>query len=356
MQLNRFNKTVTGKDLYMSSQVVMQANSEKYREAALKGINWLVSIQNPDGSMNPVDKGALSYYKVPRAMAIGGKLSEANRLLDWARQTIFTKEGDFTGVRKGFHHYHYTYSSAWYVWISNILGRFEIANLGMQYLLKFRNPITGGYCAESTYSPNNIGEKAEQDLLAIAFNSYVGLHMGHVEEAKQAAKLIKRMLETQPEPDDKFWMRVDGSGNLVTKVSEKCDDPRFYLVDAHKPKEFYYFIGAAMIFLSKLAAYTGNKDYISVADGLYSFCEKCNEDLLVSGPGCKVGLGLAFLYKLTRKEKYLEGAIRNAEFAANWQDEDGSWADKSASGTAELSTWLYEIAAVLESKYIMHLD
>lgn len=340
----------------MNSQVVMQMDSKKYREAALKGIDWLVSIQNPDGSMNPVDKGALTYYKVPRAMAIGGKLSEANRLLDWARQTIFTKEGDFTGVRKGFHHYHYTYSSAWYVWASNILGRFEIANLGMQHLLKFRNPKTGGYCAESTYSPDNTGEKAEQDLLAIAFNSYVGLHMGYVAEAKQAATLIKHMLETQPEPNDKFWTRVDGSGNLVTKVSEKCDDPRFYLVDAHKPNGFYYFIGAAIIFLSKLAVYTGDTDYIRTADGLFSYCQKCNEDLLLSGPGCKVGLGSAFLYKLTGKQKYLDAAIRNADFAANWQDEDGSWAEKSASSTAELSTWLYEIAAVLESKCITHLD
>ena len=240
----------------MSKELLSSVREKKYKESVKRAEKWFAGIQNPDGSINPVEKGPLTYYKVPRGLEITGHRKEANNLLDWAKREIFTADGDFRAVRKEFHYFHYTYSSCWFVWVAQLLSRFDISFPGMNYLLKFRNPKTGGYCSESVYSKGNHNE---QDLLTIAFTSFVGLHMGLVEEAKEAADLIARIFEQQPEPDTKLWLRVNENGRLICSIPGRCDERRFYVLEVKAPAQYYYYPGAVMVFLSKLYTITGDK-------------------------------------------------------------------------------------------------
>lgn len=321
---------------------------QAYREAAAKAAKWLCSIQNPDGSMNPVEKGALTYYKIPRGLAIAGRLEEAHALLDWARETIFTAEGDFAAERKAFHHYHYTYSSAWFIWAAHLLSRFDISYKGMEYLRRFRNPRTGGYCSEATYSRERHNE---QDLLSISFNAFVGLHMGMLEEAETAAKLVRSIIEQQPEPDRTFWLRVDAEGGLITRVAPNCDEPRFYALEVKAPAQYYYYLGAAMVFLAKLYSVTRSERHLETAEIVHKICLTCHEDVFLTDGTGKVGLGSAYLYKITGEEKYAVSAARSCEFLTADQHPDGYWArggSPTASSTAEFVVWLSEVAAMLK--------
>jgi len=332
----------------MPKEPIRTGKVERYREAAEKAARWLCSIQNLDGTMNPVEKGALTYYKVPRGLAIAGHLKEAHAVLDWARETIFTSEGDFAAERKAFHHYHYTYSSAWFVWAAHLLNRFDISYRGMEYLRRFRNPRAGGYCSEATYSPENHNT---QDLLSISFNSFVGLHIGMIDEARRAAGLVRSIIDQQPEPDRIFWLRVDGEGKLITAVDPNCDEPRFCALEVKAPQQYYYYLGAAIVFLSKLYSITRSKRHLESAETVHDICLNCHEDAFRTDATGKVGLGSAYLYKLTGEEKYAESAIRSCDFLVRDQHPEGYWVrgdSPTASSTAEFLVWLSEVAAILK--------
>jgi len=319
---------------------------EKYGESVDKGVQWLCRMQNPDGSMNPAEKGALTYYKVPRGLAIAGRLQEAHSLLDWVERTIFTPEGDFAAERQGFHHYHYTYSSAWFVWVAQLLSRFDISYRGMEYLLRFRNPRTGGYCSETACGT---GHHDEQDVLSTSFNAFVGLHLGLVEEAGAAAQLVRHILDQQPDPDRMFWLRVDADGRLITQVNPDCDEPRYYVLEVKEPAQYYYYLGAAMVFLAKLYGVTGDEQHLEAADTVHRLCLQCHPDVFLTDGTGKVGLGSAYLFKATGEPKYAESAVKSCDFLAADQHPDGCWVrggSPTASSTAEFVVWLSEVIAI----------
>lgn len=329
----------------MARKLLPPEKMEKYRESASKAAQWLGSIQNSDGSIDPADKGPLAYYKIPRGLQIVGRLQEAQAMLDWTRESIFTPEGDFAGERKGFHHFHYTYSSAWFVWVAQLMSRFDISCKGMDYLCRFRNPRTGGYCSEAIYAPENHNE---QDLLSISFNSFVGLHLGMLKEAKAAAELIDDIIDQQPELDERFWMRVDADGRLITRVDPNCDEPRYYVLEVKAPEQYYYYLGAAMVFLAKLYSATGDRQHLEAAEAIHRICLQCHEDVFLTDGTGKVGLGSAYLFKVTGEEKYAESAIKSCDFLVADQHPDGYWVRggmPTASSTAEFVVWLSEVVA-----------
>ena len=92
-------------------------NVAGYRQAAVRAIKWLLTQQNDDGSMNPVEQGIAAYYKVPYAYSLAGRTPEAVRLLAWIRENAFTEEGDFGGLhpRIGAHQTFYHYSNSWLI-------------------------------------------------------------------------------------------------------------------------------------------------------------------------------------------------------------------------------------------------
>jgi hypothetical protein len=64
-----------------------KSKAEIYMEAGKKGAEWLCSRQNADGSIGtPYGVGGM--YKTVWAMVAAGKLTNAARLLDWAKANI----------------------------------------------------------------------------------------------------------------------------------------------------------------------------------------------------------------------------------------------------------------------------
>ena len=337
-----------GERFYMTVKISLSEKLETYVDSVRRAEKWLVSALNPDGTMNPAEKGPLSYYKVPRGLAIIGRLKEANSMLDWTKREIFTSEGDFRAERKAFHHYHYTYSSAWFVWVAQFLGRFDVSYKGMDYLRKFRNPETGGYCSEAPFSKDRHNE---QDLLTISFTSFIGLYMGMLNEAIKAAELLSSIFEQQSDPGLMIWLRVDENGKLIRHVPDNCEERRFYALEVKAPLQYYYYLGAAMVFLTRLYAITGEKKHLELANTVHEVCLNCHEDVFLTDGTGKVGLGSAFLYQATGEKKYAESAMKSCDFLVSDQHPDGYWirgGKPTASSTAEFVVWLWEVVSILK--------
>ena len=320
----------------------MLKNKKECVESIDKSVKWLKSIQNADGSMNPVSNGALSYYKVPCAFLIAGEHEAATKLLDWAKKELMTEEGNFQTERKGWHASHYIYSSCWFVWVAQRLSRFDVSYKGMEYLLKFFHPETGGFCSKGLYTP---GQVNEQDLLSTAFTAFVGLHLNQLSEATAAAGWIKSLLDQQPNPEKELWLRIGDNGKLITSVPEG-EEPNYYVLVAKEPKQHYYFIGGAIVFLAKLYSITGEKKYFEMANSFVDFALSCHQDAFLTDGTGKIGLGSAYLYSMTKDEKYLRAAERSAAFIIDDQESEGYWmrgGKPTASSTGEFVVWLTEI-------------
>ena len=318
-----------------------------YRESAERAVRWLLSIQNPDGTMNPTEKGAFSYYKVPRCLAMAGHHDEAARLLAWAEREIFTADGNFDATRTGFHAAHSCYANCWFVWAAHAMSRFDISYPGMDYVLRFRHPHNGGYCSEGPYRP---GQGNEQDLVSTAFASFVGLHLGRLEEAVAAAEFIARFVEQQPEPDKRLWLRTDDNGKLVTAVPEGCEEPRYFVLETEAPGQLYYYLGVSMILLGKLYMLKRQQRYIEAADAFLRTAHRCHPDAFLTDGTGKIGLGAAYLYHATGDPKYAEAARKSCDFLVSDQSDEGPWirdGKPTASSTAEFAVWLTVVATIL---------
>ena len=318
----------------------------KYEEAVHKSVAWILTQQNADGSLNPADKAPAAFYKVPRALALAGHATAAQRFLDVVERDALTGDGDFGGKAGTFHEDHWTYANCWFVWASVVLSRLDLAYRGMAYLLSHRDPHTGGYCSRAPYDADRV-DTIQEDMLSTAFTSFVGLHLGRLDEARDAADFLKRLLDMQPDVADRLYLRTNGRGELITTVPANDPEPRHYVIEAAKPQQFYYFIGAAISFLAKLYTVTGKRAHLELALEYLGFATRCHDDVYETDAAGKIGLGCAYLYGITGDRQYRTIAHRVADFLVADQQADGYWmrgGKPTASSSAEFCVWLGEFA------------
>jgi hypothetical protein len=79
------------------------------------------------------------YYKLPMALFLGGKLREADRVLDHIKQTFLQPNGDFrtsADVKTcsfALNEY-YPYTNGWIVMAAQRMERYDIVDPGLEYL------------------------------------------------------------------------------------------------------------------------------------------------------------------------------------------------------------------------------
>ena len=100
-----------------------------YRQAAIKATRWLMTQQQPDGSLRPVDHGLAACHKVPFALAVMGEEERAARLCAWVIDQLMDEEGDFTKTypRMGLMERFYQYPNAWLAAGAHKLGVFSLS-------------------------------------------------------------------------------------------------------------------------------------------------------------------------------------------------------------------------------------
>lgn len=324
--------------------------TNRYHEAVTKSIRWILTQQNPDGSLNPPDKGPVAFYKVPRALAMAGHTCETHKFLDIVQDRCLEANGDFSGKVGTFHEAHWTYANCWFVWASLVLSRFDMAYRGMDYLLSHRDPNTGGYCAQRPYGQGD-RDTLQEDLLSTSFTSFVGLHLGLLDEAKQAAAFARNLLDRQPDPEHRLYLRTNAHGELITEVPTDDPEPRHYVVEAAEPQQLYYFVGGTIAFLAKLYTITHDQSHLDLALDYLGFATRCHEDVYQTDAAGKICLGCSYLYRITGQETQRTIARRIADFLVDDQHPEGCWmrgGKPTASSSAEFCVWLGEFLQIAE--------
>lgn len=328
------------------------ADLTDFMQAANTGAQWLLEHQGEHGSF---EADVLSAYKVPYALDLVGHPGEATRTLDWIAGVGFTANGVLDQKDKsGVHPFSLMmdiYPSYWVAMGAHRLGRFD-ASYRLHRIIreKYWDPATGGIFFNLHGGTNG----NEVDTLNCSFGGLVSLYLGDLETARASARCLRRILESQDEPD-KFWAAMTQDGKLDKDPGE--GDILWRRIDKTSENQCYFLGGHAVGFLSMLYMATGEGCWLDVARGYRDMLETCAADRRGHTSAGKYGFGAAQLYRATRDPQARQAAMDVGRFLLSIQSSDGYWVfpgtqyvgpDAIAVDlTAEFVAWLAEIAVAM---------
>jgi len=330
--------------------------------AIRRSADWLVSRMGESGCLR-LEEGAIAkdpqcYYKVIWALGSAGRLREANLISSYAKSKFMLENGDFSGgdprsETEWFQWRYYTYLNVWFVIGAHKLGRFDLSFPGIQYMMRYRDPLTGGFCNERPYPEGRYIE----DALAASYNGLACLYLGKIVEARGAGDFLMELLRLQPVIEERFYTAFNGKEGLITDYPQ--EEALYRLVDAQEMDQYHFYIGYPIIFLSKLFLVTDAETYLETAKAYFDFTKLCQDDVYASPPSGKLGWGSAALYGITGDEDMGSAVGSQVRYLLETQDEEGCWSrfpgfkhylngeEYPISGkidlTSEFCAWLSEI-------------
>src|SRR5215813_9995513 len=245
------------------------AKKNRFRVARDKGGAHLLPKQSSDGAFG----GLYDYYKTLMAFQVCGFNHEANALCSWIRTRVMTREGDF-GPRDDDEQYNYTYANSWIVIGAHRLGQFDISQKGMDFLMRFWDPQSGGFYSSRTQRDAD----TKQDVIYTGFCGLAALHTGKIDIARAVGRWMKTIMELQPEFPQKLYTVYSRANGLHTTIDTQQELRYVVLSDATRDQHFFQ-PGVAAGFLARLFQATGETEWLDLAKQYMRFVENANDYL-----------------------------------------------------------------------------
>lgn len=318
------------------------SETARIRRARDRGCRWLLFRLQSDGGMR------WAYHKVLNALEVCGENRAANRLCNWIVAHEMTPEGDF-GKNPSAKKEKYIYKNAWIVLGAQWLGRYEISQKGMDFILCFRDPASGGFYS----SPIERDASSKQDLKVVGYCGLAALATGKMDIARDVGRWLRMLMQAQPCFPQKLYTVYSRAEGLHT-TPDPHDVLRYVVLSDAPDDEYFFQIGIAGGFLARLYQATGESEWLALAIEYMRFAEIAIDSLFRSVRAGKVGWAAALLFTLTGERKYNAMALRVAAMLIDTQARMGSWnapevSSPDADVTAEMVVWLDEIYQAVAS-------
>lgn len=292
-----------------------------YRQATIQGIKFLLSQQNEDGSLNPVDHGIATYYKVPYALAAMGQAERASRLCLYVLESVMDDEGDFVGhfPRSPLQQRYYLVPNAWLIAGAQRLGQFAVSLRGIDFLGSLQHPESGGFFTSGPAATID----GEQDVLSTAVCGLALLYCGRLDEAIQAGAYLQHVWNAQPAGGARLFMKTRKGSEIVSEFSE--ENAAEQMIAVGKRGQWYHVAGLASGFLTKLAEVQGSEETLETAQKYLHFIDGCGADRYTSERSGFFGAAAGLLYAATGNQNYRRIALAVADGLLESQLPNGSW-------------------------------
>jgi hypothetical protein len=316
---------------------------DRFKEARDRGCNYLIRQLRPDGGFGRAELGVSDYYKVPSALLVCGHSSHASRLLDWVRRNGIALDGDFGPRPEEANGYAYTYYNSWVIIGAHRLGQFDLSQRGMDFLMDFWDPESGGFYS----SPTEREDDTKQDLWVVSGCGQAALYTGMIDVARGVGRWMHVLMRGQPNYPEQMYTVFSRAKGLHTEP-DAADEERYVLNSDATRDQYFFHPGIAGGFLARLYQATQEKEWLDLAKEYMRFAEGANDYLFRLLRAGKVGWAASVLYTLTGEAKYREMAVRVGENIIEAQLADGYWSSVGEDGpsndaTAEMVVWLDEI-------------
>ncbi len=342
--------------------------------AAHKAAEWLAAHQTEQGNYlgkePPTEDGVYPdsddlgcYYKSFYSLRAAGETVAAARGLGYLIERFMTPEGDFvnspTERTKGSYtpNFSQLYPNTWILRGFMAMGWFGYARRAWEFLLKHRDPETGGFFATVTPKTDLI----DSNVTGVG-GVLCAMLMGEMDKAIQSGDFLLKMIEAQPDPKKMYTRWRLGEG-LVTDASDVEEKLRAYCyIDAERPKQAYWPWAMPMANLALLYDRAGEKRFLEGAIRVHEFLSSCHPHAFSWTTSGKSGWGSAILYRLTGDRKYRETALMEMEFILGLQQPEGAMLFPGAESieaqatrttydlTGEYTAWLTDTAAELMAR------
>lgn len=300
-----------------------------------RALDWIERHIGPDGSVRGGEMNIAAYYKLPFALAAGGRTLMGHRVLTWVRGQM-TQDGDFAPSARGrIFSRLYPYPNSWLIAGAHRLGRLDISRPGARFLLRFQDswsgafrsmpPEVGGGEQTGAYVAQAEAQSADTaEVMCTAMAGFALLYVGHVDAAGRAGDFLCRLLSIQPEPKIVLYTMYDlREQRLITTFPEHLA-PAF-AVDSRELRQYYFQVGIAAAFLAKLFEATGDERYLATAKAYLDFIEGCREDKFATPQSGKLAWGAAYVSRVTGEPKYLEITEEVIRYLCESQHREGCW-------------------------------
>lgn len=286
-----------------------------------KGARWLESEQLPEGAFEPRHELLLFAYKAVWALSVAGRTPAAARLLGWIDRNEISPLGDFFGRTPwGVNEAEYMYESAWVTCGAHKLGRFDLSRRGLDFLLTFQDPASGGVFSRR----DGVGTTGRQELWISGMVGLAALFAGRIQAAERVGRFYARLRALQPDFDHALYFVYTPATGLVTQFADEAAAANVIRTNG-TGDQWYFMPGLAAAFLTRLYQATGNEGWLQLAKEYIAFAERCPAEMFNTGRCGKVGWGASLLFQVTGEEHYRELALRVANYLVNSQSQKGTW-------------------------------
>jgi len=285
----------------------------RYQAVVEKAGRFMLDAFQPDGSFGKGAESLDCYYKNIASLALIGHSEEAMIVADLIRTRYMKDDGDFTGRSNPWFEEYQGYTNHWIAYGAHLIGRFDLSYRAMPHILKKQGP-TGGFRS---------AEGGHYDILSTASAAHVCLVTGFAEQARRAGDFMVRLLENQPHPEERFYVRADEEARPITEFPE--EKASFFVVEPRQKRQLYFYYGFPMATLGKLYAATGEERFLRGGAWCYDFLLYCAADRFRMPASGKVGWGSAVMARVTGEDRYREGATAVADYLTETQHASGAW-------------------------------
>ncbi len=348
----------------------MTIKSAHLLAAAKKAGQWFVSRQSEKGNYignEKPDKNGIypdthdvgCYYKSLHFLNAVGERHAAAKAMNYFVDSFMSPEGDFFNTPENRTSGNYTptycqlYPNMWAMRAAVGMERFDLSHKILNFLMKYRDPGTGGFYYSVTPA------KKVVDTNATGYGIFCQLLGGELKAAAQSGDLILRMIKEQPETN-RFYLRWTAENGYETEFPDIPEKHLMYcVIDAEKPAQAYWGWGWPMNGLIKLYMQTEDEKYLKGAVEIYDFLASCHENAFRFTTAGKDGWGSSMLYRITGDKRYLKTALSQMEFILESQQPEGymlgpgvkSFDDQALRTTydftADFSSWLVGVSMEL---------
>jgi hypothetical protein len=281
----------------------------RLRDTVNRGINWLESRTNADGSFRGCEHELASYYKSLLAFAVCGKIHTGARSLLYLRTNLRNEEGELAsgGSKTSIARMEANlanYMDGWIAIGAWMLWDYELAEdvcrrLEAQQSAKHGGVLTG---------PAKWAGRPRYDLSTAASCGRAFLFAGHRHAAIAAADFITAALTHQSDPSRWLDLCFDEEWNCL-----EAPDPSertYYRFDLSGRGEKVWFPAFCSAFLCEMHQMTKDPRYLGAAEEYYTFIARCPEFLSGTIANGKAGWASGLLARATGKMEYAAALAR----------------------------------------------
>lgn len=280
------------------------------REAADRGAEWLRERLNAEGQL----RGATNlsaYYKTPCAFLWSGDTAAAEQVLGHVRQRYLQPDGDLDGTGLGWFEDYRIYPHAWLACGAAALGDHATAERLVRFLLTRRNAESGGFRTR---------HDDREEIMTTSMAGLACLAAGEMEAAAGVTGWLRRVFDEQPDLKAGLVHVWQPGVGLV-----RGDGSAAYVVDATRPRQWYFQYGISAAFLAEYARKTRDGEAVKLAQRYLHASAHAAEDRYQTPQSGKVGWGAAWTYQRTGDPAEARLVLAVVDGLTALQCGDGSW-------------------------------